>query len=160
MTSGRYFEFGRKNHSNLNYCLELQRWKVRSAPPLRGMEYFNNHTRYIRRCYAFSDISELPEERRPRPHSSASLDAFDSPNIAARDPGRAKTTNKTGSFHPRSKNYQVEPVDAETPSFSGIWRRLSSAKSNARSFFSSHNLVPRLLPAQLSLDCEREPLGT
>ena len=29
------------------------------------MEYFNNHTRYIRRCYAFSDISELPEERRP-----------------------------------------------------------------------------------------------
>ena len=129
------------------------------------MEYFNNHTRYIRRCtmydedYAFSDISELPKERRPRPHSSASLDAFDSPNIAARDPGRAKTT-KAGSFHTRSKNYQVEPVDPETHSFSGIWRRLSSAKSNARSFFSSHNLVPRLLPAQLSLDCEREPVGT
>ena len=131
------------------------------------MEYFNNHTRYIRRCtmydedFAFSNITELPEARRPRPrpHSSASLDAFDSPNIAARDPGRAKTT-KAGSFHPRSKNYQVEPVDAETPSFSGIWRRLSSAKSNARSFFSSHNLVPRLLPAQLSLDCDREPVGT
>ena len=129
------------------------------------MEYFNNHTRYIRRCtmydedYAFCDISELPEARQPRPHSSASSAAFDSPNIAARDPGRAKTT-KAGSFHTRSKNYQVGPVDPETPSFSGIWRRLSSAKSNARSFFSSHNLVPRLLPAQLSLDCEREPVGT
>ena len=129
------------------------------------MEYFNNHTRYIRRCtmydedYAFCDISELPEARQPRPHSSASSAAFDSPNIAARDPGRAKTT-KAGSFHTRSKNYQVGPVDPETPSFSGIWRRLSSAKSNAKSFFSSHNLVPRLLPAQLSLDCEREPVGT
>lgn len=119
---------------------------------MRGMEYFNNHTRYIRRCYAFSDISEMPEERRPRPHSS--VDAFDSPSVVAREPRPT-----TGLFHPRSKNYQVEPVDPESPSFSGIWRKLSSAKSNARSFFSSHNLVPRLLPAQLSLDCERDPAG-
>ena len=119
------------------------------------MEYFNNHTRYIRRCYAFSDISELPEERRPRPHSS--VDAFDSPSAVVREP-RQQTT--TVLFPPRSKNYQVEPADdPESPSFSGIWRRLSSAKSNARSFFSSHNLVQRVLPP-VSLDCEPDPVGT
>lgn len=124
------------------------------------MEYFNNHTRYIRKLdsYAFSDISELPEERRPsRPHSS--VDAFDSPSVGVREHREPRQT-ATDLFHPRSKNYQVEPVVHETPSFSGIWRRLSSAKSSARKIFSSHNLVPRLLPAQLSLDCEREPVGT
>ena len=127
------------------------------------MEYFNNQTRFIRKYYAhdtptnlFSDISELPEEGRPRPHSSVSADVFDSPSAEVREP-RPTTT---GTFHPRSKNYQLEPVNPESPSFSGIWRRFSSAKSNARSFFSSRNLVPRLLPAQLSVDCERDPVGT
>ena len=116
------------------------------------MEYFNNHTRYIRRYHACTDFLELPEERRPR----SSLDAFDSPSVEIREP----RGQPAGPVHPRGKDYQVVDPGEDAPTFSGIWRRLSSAKCSVRSFFSSHNLVPRLLPAQLSLDCERDLFGT
>ena len=66
--------------------------------------------------------------------------------------------------HPRSKNYQLvradsdfrAPSSASSPSFfTGIGKKFS----NAKQFFSKNNLVQRLLPAQLSLDCDRDFVG-
>ncbi len=74
----------------------------------------------------------------------------------------------------RAKDYRVQGLRADSPAsnelqvpqsqqptakspaiLSGFGRRLSSAKL----FFSKNNLVQRLLPAQLSLDCDTHPIG-